>query len=370
MCVRKRTKPLKIIAVIACIAVYITGIPVYAEEKEQLDPSIAAVSDDVIGRWLVSEGLFDEEPDMSEPCTRDVFLVAMKRYADDRYGNAERAETDDGEADGDLSAETRESRQELSEALDWAAKQGLLTDGFVDAGDEAITAGEAIHFLWIGSGSPKVDSAQTKLPPSGDGYPTSVLWACEEVLLNYHEQETYDATHRCSIYEAFSYMYYLFHERSRNAFPITREEFVNSVARVCETARLCGYTYGSSTAWDPTTDGIISCDRMVAKALYDLGFTDQPQGGITVGDMDAYLAAHGFEASDSPYAIGFGSIVMVKHDGSSNWDHTFVTIGFDPETWANDKYDCGADNMIDSVQPFYGCGWHYRTDDILVFNIP
>ena len=59
------------------------------------------------------------------------------------------------------------------------------------------------------------------------------------------------------------------------AFPITVDQFLMSCQNVVDTARANGYRYGNSTAEDPTTDGTISCDRLIAKALYDLGYDEQ-----------------------------------------------------------------------------------------------
>lgn len=161
-----------------------------------------------------------------------------------------------------------------------------------------------------------------------------------------------------------------------SASDITRDEFIDAVASVAKTARIKRYRYGNSTAAVPTSDKVISCDRMVAKALWDLGFTDQPKGGITIGSMTDYLTAHGFKMTTTFSSIGYGSIVLVKHADwkwrvhtPEGFTHTFVTVGFDEDSMTCTKYDCGADSLIQSVQPFEGCSWNY-TDEIRVFNIP
>ena len=81
---------------------------------------------------------------------------------------------------------------------------------------------------------------------------------------------------------------------------ISAEEFLQAVrdvaAEVYENRAI--YKYGHSTTTPPCemeSDGKkhISCDRIAAKALYNLGFTDQPAGGITCNNED-WLIAHGF----------------------------------------------------------------------------
>lgn len=156
---------------------------------------------------------------------------------------------------------------------------------------------------------------------------------------------------------------------AKTASDISKEQFVSAVAAVVKTARENNYRYGDSRAAVPTTDHIISCDRMIAKALWDLGFTDQHTGGITVGDMAPYLQEHGFPYSTSFSDIGYGSIVMVNPDSNGTYRHTFVTLEYDPDTGETTKYDCGSKRRIDSDQPFEREPWYY-SDQILVFNIP
>lgn len=157
--------------------------------------------------------------------------------------------------------------------------------------------------------------------------------------------------------------------QAKDASEITKEQFVDAVANVVAYARTHSYTYGDSRSEVPTADHRISCDRMIAKALYDLGFTDQVTGGITVGNMVPYLNAHGFVASNSVSDIGYGSIVIVKVGSQSYFGHTFVTIRFDQDSWESTKYDCGTQTRINSSQPFVNEPWYYR-DEVIVFNIP
>lgn len=150
---------------------------------------------------------------------------------------------------------------------------------------------------------------------------------------------------------------------------ITVTKFLKAVKNVCDTARINGYKYGNSTAMPPTSDKIISCDRMIAKALWDLGFKDQTAGGITIGNMEKWLKNHGWEYSTKTSAIKKGSIVMVKGAGKSNFSHTFVVVSYNAKTRVCTKYDCGSKTRIDTVQPFKNEGWGYQAD-VKVFNLP
>ena len=156
------------------------------------------------------------------------------------------------------------------------------------------------------------------------------------------------------------------------ASDITADQFVAAVAKVQETARKRKYVYGDSRSAVPTADKKISCDRLIAKALYDLGFHDQETGGITVGSMPAYLKAHGFVESTKFTDIGYGSIVLIMHKTVNYFSHAFVTLSFDASTKTFDKYDTGSNSLINSVQPVRGCSWPstWRTSPIRVYNLP
>lgn len=156
---------------------------------------------------------------------------------------------------------------------------------------------------------------------------------------------------------------------AKTASEITKADFIKAVAAVARYARVNNYTYGDSRTEIPTQDKKISCDRLIARALWDLGFRDQPVGGITVGSMISYLRAHGFTESTNPADIGYGSIVIVKVGSVSYWSHTFVTESYDPSTRISVKYDCGTQSRINAAQPFRNEPWYYQ-NTVLIFNIP
>ena len=113
------------------------------------------------------------------------------------------------------------------------------------------------------------------------------------------------------------------------------------------------YKYGDSHAMPPCSDGLISCDRLVARALYNLGYVNQPAGGITVINGMGFLVKWGFRKITSIYDLKAGDIVIFS-DGTNSpnakW-HWFVLTAYDGPN-AVSKYDCGAQWRIDAQQPF------------------
>lgn len=151
---------------------------------------------------------------------------------------------------------------------------------------------------------------------------------------------------------------------------ITVNQFLQSCKNVVDTARTHGWRYGNSTTKPPCSDRIISCDRLIARALWDLGFTDQRRGGETCGSLDGYLSSHGFVRSTRFSDIKKGSIILVKHNGIGYWSHAFVCLSFNPATYVTSRYDTGSNQRIQSVQPLTNLAWGYRRDTVLVYNIP
>lgn len=136
---------------------------------------------------------------------------------------------------------------------------------------------------------------------------------------------------------------------------ITVATFIGAIDAVYQTAHKGNYSYGNSLATPPTSDKIISCDRLIAKAMYDLGFTDQPKGGITVGHMETYLTKWGLKKVTDQSKIKGGDIILFKADGTAQptaaW-HAFVVTDYDHVTKTCSKYDMGSQNRINSAQPF------------------
>ena len=128
---------------------------------------------------------------------------------------------------------------------------------------------------------------------------------------------------------------------------------IKAVRDVYKMAHDGRYKYGDSHAMPPCSDGLISCDRLVARALYNLGYVNQPAGGITVINGMGFLVKWGFGKITSIYDLKAGDIVIFS-DGTQSpnakW-HWFVLTAYDgPNTVS--KYDCGAQWRIDAQQPF------------------
>lgn len=136
------------------------------------------------------------------------------------------------------------------------------------------------------------------------------------------------------------------------------QNFLASVKNVYEMAYYGNYASGNSLSTPPCADGLISGDRLVARALWDLGYVDQPLGGIT--DLISYLPAHGFEVITDKSQLKAGDIVQVtvydRADGVP-WIATFVLVSYDPVTERCEKYDLteftvDGKSRLKSVQPF------------------
>ena len=146
--------------------------------------------------------------------------------------------------------------------------------------------------------------------------------------------------------------------------PFGVEEFIASVASVYQMAHDSGYEYGNSSTLPPCEDGFIACDRLIARALWDLGYTDQPQGGMQIvsGDLteEEYLTTHGFIKINDQSKLMRGDIVLQddgKDGGPKYTWHTFVLVEYDPVTQMCSKYDCGhftpeGIDRVSSEQPF------------------
>lgn len=140
----------------------------------------------------------------------------------------------------------------------------------------------------------------------------------------------------------------------------TPDKFISAVKNVYSTAHNNNYKYGDSHAWPPTSDKIISCDRLIAKACYDLGWKDQPHpagttSGITVINMESYLVKWGWTKITDQSKLQKGDVVLFKWNGqtkpTAQW-HTFVLTSYNHSTQRCGKYDTGSDTRIRTIQPY------------------
>ena len=120
--------------------------------------------------------------------------------------------------------------------------------------------------------------------------------------------------------------------------------FLKSIKNVATIAKSNGWKYGDSHSVPPCSDKKISCDRLVARALYDLGYTDQPNGGITCNQFPTYLYNWGFVGTKKKSEIKSGAVVAVGK--GDNIEHVFVVESYNPSTDICNKYDTGSDERI------------------------
>ena len=151
-----------------------------------------------------------------------------------------------------------------------------------------------------------------------------------------------------------------------------QKTWINAVANVADMARVNKWIYGDSRSTRPCDDGKISCDRIVARALYDLGFTNQPTGGITCGHMESYLPKFGFNKVTKTSQIKPGAVIAVRYKEHSYIDHVFVVKSYNDKTGICVKYDTGSNQRIQSQQPFTTqlLEWGANRIFVAAWNVP
>lgn len=157
---------------------------------------------------------------------------------------------------------------------------------------------------------------------------------------------------------------------------LTYDNWMSALDKVAVTARKENWSYGDSHGWPPCSDHIISCDRHPARALYDMGYTDQPRipgstSGITVNNVNTYLPKYGFVKITNPKDIKKGAIVCVGQSGNTI-THVFTVTEYNPSTQICNKYDMGSQERIRTQQPFKNVKlveWPNR-HFICAFNLP
>ena len=127
-----------------------------------------------------------------------------------------------------------------------------------------------------------------------------------------------------------------------------RWKFLDALQAVVDTGREENWTYGDSESVYPCADKLCSCDRSIFRALYDLGFKDQRDGGEVCGTLDAWLQGHGWKKVTDKAKI----VVAVRYTNHNYIDHVFTVVSYDPKTGICTKYDTGSTQQIRSKQPF------------------
>lgn len=82
----------------------------------------------------------------------------------------------------------------------------------------------------------------------------------------------------------------------------------------------CEFQDGTANGYPGQNLRFISCDRLVAKALYNLGVTDQKAGGITVSDTQ-FLEEHGFRRIDNQ-----SDVERWRHHSYGKWRNTYSLV--------------------------------------------
>ena len=160
------------------------------------------------------------------------------------------------------------------------------------------------------------------------------------------------------------------------ALKLTYDNFIPAVRKVYTMAHNGHWRYGDSHGWPPCSDGIIACDRLIARALWDMGYTDQPRipgstAGVTVNNVNTYLPKYGFVKTTKISEIKRGAVVCVGQVGSTI-THVFVATEVNTSNQTCNKYDMGSQQRINSAQPFNGVKineWANR-HFICAFNLP
>lgn len=129
--------------------------------------------------------------------------------------------------------------------------------------------------------------------------------------------------------------------------------FLSILDRVINiTAKEEHWVYDDSHALPPCADHKCSCDRSPSRALYDMGYTDQREGGETCGTLPDWLPAHGWTKITDRKKIQSGAIVAVRKKEHNYIDHVFVVKKYYPDTDRCDKYDTGSTERIQAKQPY------------------
>lgn len=121
---------------------------------------------------------------------------------------------------------------------------------------------------------------------------------------------------------------------------------------VADLARISNWKYGDSHTLPPCRDGRISCDRLIALALWLMGFRDQREGGEVCSTLGNYLTKHGWKKVSRKADIKPGAVVAVKDKNHNGIDHVFYVVSYDPKTDLCTKFDEGSDERIQTKQPF------------------
>ena len=133
---------------------------------------------------------------------------------------------------------------------------------------------------------------------------------------------------------------------------ITSNAFLAAVKAVYQMAHKNGYIYHDSQTLPPCADKRISCDRLISRALWDLGYQSQPKGGYTINNgIETWLIGLGFKKTTDKKQIKPGAVICVGQSGTKT-SHVFVINTYNTSTDYCSKYDMGSNDRIKATQPF------------------
>ena len=147
--------------------------------------------------------------------------------------------------------------------------------------------------------------------------------------------------------------------------------FLKAVKAVADKAKAEKWHYGDSHTLPPCADKTISCDRIVARALWDLGYHDQHSGGIVCNDMATWLHEHGFIGTTKKSEIKAGAVIAVGQS-LDDIEHVFVVESYNPKTDLCRKYDTGSNERIQHGAYYTNvklCEWSNRKF-LAAWNVP
>jgi len=137
----------------------------------------------------------------------------------------------------------------------------------------------------------------------------------------------------------------------------TQDQWLRENKGVYDMVHKGGYVYSDSQSLPPCADHKISCERLPARALWNLGMTDQRKGGEVISTFVAWFEAHGFQKITDRKNLQGGDIVFVDdpaHQPTPYWKwHVFVITSYESKTGLCYKYDMGADWRFAANQPFH-----------------
>ena len=137
----------------------------------------------------------------------------------------------------------------------------------------------------------------------------------------------------------------------------TAEQIVTGSGKTYKMAHNGGLVYADSMSLPPCADKRISCDRLEARTLWDLGMTAQRKGGEVCGTFPDWFEYYGFQKITDKAKLKGGDMVFVDNGGlspkpDSTW-HMFTLVDYNPKTGMCHKYDMGSNARIRGNQPFY-----------------